>query len=58
MHRRAGVDFARRKIESIECKSPARTGAIRPENRGRLNGQPRGMPTAEHYQTHPAELPR
>ena len=58
MHRRAGVDFARRKIESIECKSPACTGAIRPEDCGRLNGQPRGMPVAEHYQTHAAKLPR
>lgn len=58
MYRRAGVDFARRKIESLERAGTACTDAVRPEDLRRLNGQPRGVPAAEHYQTHAAKLPR
>lgn len=58
VYRRAGMDFARRKVESLERAGTACTDAVRPQDIRWLNGQPRGMSVAEHYQTHSAMLPR
>lgn len=58
VYRRAGMDFARRKVESLERAGTACTDAVRPQDIRWLNGQPRGMSVAEHYQTHSAKLPR
>lgn len=52
------MDVARRKVESLERAGTAYTDAVRPQDLRRLNGQPRGMSVAEHYQTHSAKLPR
>ena len=57
LHRRAGMDFARRKTRIPRGDGPSGGENVRSGRTGRLNRLAGCLPGARHYQTHVAVLP-